>query len=138
MSQINSTSNRIFVFGSNLRGRHGKGAALTALRRFGAIEGRGIGHYGMSYAIPTKDEYIKTLSLVRIKSFVEEFLEYAQAEIGILEFNVTRIGCGLAGYKDKEIAPMFKPLQNCYYDRAWNPYFDYVNGPMPKFFEGEL
>jgi hypothetical protein len=68
----------VFVFGSNLAGRHGKGAALCALREHGAIYGLGVGKQGNSYAIPTKDQLIKTLSLSSINLYVKQFLEYAE------------------------------------------------------------
>lgn len=109
----------IFTFGSNLAGRHGKGAALYALRNHGAIYGRGIGRQGNSYAIPTKDFSIKTLPLDTIKIHVIEFIYYATTRFE-LEFNVTRIGCGLAGYSDKEIAPMFKGVgKNVILPKGW-------------------
>lgn len=96
----------IFVFGSNLAGRHGKGAALFARQQHGAIYGQGIGLQGNSYAIPTKDHAIKTLPLSEISKHVKNFIQFAKAHPE-LNFNVTRIGCGLAGYKDTDIAPMF-------------------------------
>lgn len=96
----------IFVFGSNLAGRHGKGAALYARQHHGAIYGQGVGLQGTSYAIPTKDASIRTLPLSTINTYVKEFLAFA-AQNPHLNFNVTRIGCGLAGYTDAQIAPMF-------------------------------
>jgi len=96
----------IFVFGSNLAGRHGKGAALYAKRRRGAIPGQGVGRQGDSYAIPTKDGSLRTLPLDEIRTHVERFLIYA-ANHPHLQFEVTPIGCGLAGYKPAQIAPMF-------------------------------
>ena len=110
---------RIFVFGSNLAGRHGKGAALTAIKEYGAVYGQGNGLWGQSYAIPTKDVYLRTLPLETIRFYVEVFLGIAR-ERPELTFNVTRIGCGLAGYADKDIAPMFKdaPL-NCELPEGW-------------------
>ncbi len=96
----------IFVFGSNLAGRHGKGAALYAKQHHGAIYGCAMGMQGNSYAIPTKDFNLKTLSLPRIKVYVDSFIKYAHANPE-LEFEVTRIGCGLAGYTDFDISPMF-------------------------------
>ncbi|HTU17552.1 MAG TPA: hypothetical protein VMG10_05765 [Gemmataceae bacterium] len=96
----------IFVFGSNLAGRHGKGAALYARQHHGAIYGQGVGLQGSSYAIPTKDEHIRTLPLERIAEYVEEFKALARAYPD-LTFQVTAIGCGLAGYKPHQIAPMF-------------------------------
>lgn len=100
-------SNEIFVFGSNLAGRHGKGAALFARQNHGAIYGQGVGLQGKSYAIPTKDENLKTLSLLTIKHFVEDFIKFATIKHSVV-FNVTPIGCGLAGYKHSQIAPMFE------------------------------
>jgi len=96
----------IFVFGSNLAGRHGAGAALLAAQRFGAKRGVGEGPTGYCYAIPTKDENIQTLPLREINCYVIEFLNYANMNPG-LTFLVTKIGCGLAGYSVEEIAPMF-------------------------------
>lgn len=96
----------IFVFGSNLAGRHGKGAALEARRKHGAVYGVGVGKTGNSYAIPTKDGNLNTLPLERIKPYVEDFILFAEANRGVT-FRLTAIGCGLAGYKPEQIAPMF-------------------------------
>lgn len=96
----------VFVFGSNLAGRHGKGAALEAQRQWGACYGVGEGRMGASYAIPTKDARINTLALVEIDRHVRNFLSYARAHSKD-SFLVTAIGCGLAGYDPREIAPMF-------------------------------
>lgn len=93
--------NEIFVFGSNLAGHHSGGAARTALNRFGAISGQGIGLQGQSYAIPTMQGGIQT-----IRPYVNKFIEFAKAHPE-LKFYVTRIGCGIAGFKDEEIAPLF-------------------------------
>lgn len=87
----------IFVFSSNLAGRHGKGAALCAKNHHGAEYGIGVGRTGNAYAIPTKDRRIRTLPLPRIAKYVAEFLAYARAHPE-LEFEVTKIGCGLAGF----------------------------------------
>lgn len=100
---------KIFVFGSNLAGRHGAGAAKYARQHYGAIYGQGIGLQGDSYAIPTKDYNIETLPLSEIKRYVDMFLDFAKNHPK-LEFQLTRIGCGLAGYKDDQIAPMFVGL----------------------------
>ncbi len=97
----------IFVFGSNLAGRHGKGAALCALKEHGARYGWGEGHHGNSYAIPTKDSYLTTLSLEIISGYVRTFVSYAKQHPE-LTFNVTAIGTGLAGYSHEQIAPMFR------------------------------
>jgi len=103
----------IFVFGSNLAGIHGAGAALHARNEYGAKLGEGIGRTGGAYAIPTKDERIKTLPLHRIQEYVTNFIVYA-IEHPELKFNVTAIGCGLAGYTPMAIAPMFKDApSNC-------------------------
>lgn len=99
--------NQIFIFGSNESGRHGKGAAKTALNKFGAKWGCGDGLQGCSYGISTKDRRLKTLSLDRIQSKVRRFIRFA-TEHPELHFLVTAIGCGLAGYKSEDIAPMFK------------------------------
>lgn len=111
--------NNIFVFGSNLAGRHGRGAALCALRIYGAKYGQGSGMQGRSYAIPTKDEKLKTLSLDLICAYVREFIVFA-ATYHEMTFCVTRIGCGLAGYSDEDIAPMFKHApENCKLPKGW-------------------
>ena len=112
----------IFVFGSNLAGRHGRGAALYARQHHGAVYGVGIGRTGNAYAIPTKVCYIKPLSLVHIERYVNQFIAYAQ-EHPELEFEVTRIGCGLEGYNDDVIAPMFKKApSNCQLPGGWRNY----------------
>lgn len=98
--------NRIFVFGSNLAGYHGAGAAYIAMQDWGAKYGVGFGPTGKAYAIPTKDENIRTLPLECIAVYTGEFATYAKYHPE-LTFLVTRIGCGLAGYTDKDIAPLF-------------------------------
>ena len=109
----------IFVFGSNLAGRHGKGAALYALRNHGAILWQGEGLQGNSYAIPTKDRQLVPLPLPEIGKHVERFLAFAK-EHPELQFHVTRVGCGLAGYTDEQIAPLFRGYTaNCHLDPAW-------------------
>lgn len=97
---------RIFVFGSNLAGIHGAGSAKFAVSNYGASYGVGVGRTGMAYAIPTKDENLRTLPLVRIRGHVESFVRYAIAHPDV-EFDVVAIGCGLAGYEPRDIAPMF-------------------------------
>lgn len=110
---------RIFVFGSNLAGRHGKGAALFAKQSRGAVSGRGTGHQGQSYAIPTKSCSLKVLGRNVIKIYVDEFLAYARANPA-LHFEVTKIGCGLAGYDEREIAPLFAGApENCDLPEGW-------------------
>jgi hypothetical protein len=98
----------VFVFGSNLAGRHGKGAALFARQHRGAIYGCAIGYQGNSYAIPTKDAALRTLALERIQAHVDYFLSFAREIRPDLQFQLTPIGCGLAGYKPEQIAPMFR------------------------------
>lgn len=97
----------VFVFGSNLSGRHGKGAAKTALQ-WGAKWGQASGIMGKTYGIPTKDATIKrTLSIDEIRPFVDEFIDWATYHTKNV-FLVTEIGCGLAGYNPKDIAHLFK------------------------------
>ena len=115
MVMLNKT---IFVFGSNLAGIHGAGAALYAKKhhdapyeknvtaRWGKRGQYGVGMQGTAYAIPTKDEWIKTMPLLSILPYVVEFLGYAKSHPE-LDFNVARLGCGLAGYADSDMAPMF-------------------------------
>lgn len=96
----------IFVFGSNLAGRHGGGAARFALDNYGAKWGDPEGFQGRSYAIPTKDERIETLPLSRIQAYVDLFLVIAENRPDVTMI-LTPIGCGLAGYTPADIAPMF-------------------------------
>jgi hypothetical protein len=109
----------IFVFGSNMAGRHGAGAALHAYEHHGAIYRAPSGRQGNSYAIPTKDGALRTLPLDQVQAFVNDFIAYAQKNPD-LKFFVTRIGCGLAGYTDSDIAPMFKDAPpNCQLPDGW-------------------
>ncbi len=94
-------ADEVFVFGSNLAGMHGGGAAYIAFQKFGAVMGCGVGLRGQSYAIPTMQGGVET-----IKPYVDVFIEFAQAHPELF-FYVTRIGCGIAGFRDKEIAPLF-------------------------------
>ena len=108
MEMINELKeNQIFVFGSNLAGIHGGGAAFDALSKFGAIYGQGIGLQGNSYAIPTKDDNIETLPLGIIEKHIVDFIDFAKTNPE-LEFLVTQVGCGLAGYSIDEISALFK------------------------------
>ena len=91
----------VFVFGSNLAGMHGGGAAATAHRCFGAVWGKGVGLYGRSYAIPTMQGGVET-----IKPYVDKFIEFAKSHQE-QRFLVTKIGCGIAGFRDEQIAPLF-------------------------------
>ena len=104
---IKVLSSDIFVFGSNLAGRHGAGSALEAVRNHGAIYGQGEGRQGDSYAIPTKDRDLRVLDLWKIEVYVGHFIRYAYRHPE-LQFTVVDIGCGLAGYTPEQIAPMFR------------------------------
>jgi hypothetical protein len=97
--------NEIFVFGSNLHGMHGGGAARVAHQKFGAEWGVGVGPTGKCYAIPTMHGGIDT-----IKPYVDDFITYAKEHTN-QHFYVTRIGCGIAGFTDEQMAPLFKDLQ---------------------------
>ena len=103
--------NEIFVFGSNLEGMHGGGAARAAYNKFGAVWGQGVGLQGQSYGIPTMHGGIE-----EIKPYVDEFINFAKSHPE-LKFLVTRIGCGIAGFSDNEMAPLFKDaieIENIY------------------------
>lgn len=108
--------NEVFVFGSNLAGNHAGGAAHVAHEKFGAVMGQGVGMQGQSYAIPTMQGGIET-----IKPYVDDFIDFAKAHRD-LTFYVTRIGCGIAGFKDEQIATLF--------DAA----FDLPNVVLPEIF----
>lgn len=118
----------VLVFGSNKQGIHGSGAAKTARDVFGAQIGVGSGRTGNAYGIPTKKtptHDIRQLPLAEIQESVWDFLDYANVTTDD-RFLITRVGCGLAGYTDKEIAPMFTkdrndnpPPDNCYFDTIW-------------------
>lgn len=121
----------VFVFGSNLAAIHGAGAALVATQRFGASRSVPVGYshsaastHSHSYAIPTKDDRIKTLPLEIIKIHVQHFLhEASHGQISNFNFFITRVGCGLAGYKDMQIAPMFRGATiNCIFPIEWKEY----------------
>lgn len=114
--------NEVFVFGSNLAGRHGLGAAKFARDRCGAKYGIGTGFTGNSYALPTKDQNLRVMSLVKIQAQIEHFKFVAQLHPDKV-FLVTKIGCGLAGYKDHEIAPLFRGSpSNCKFHCSWRIY----------------
>ena len=104
-------NNEIFVFGSNLKGMHGGGAARIAYDKFGAIWGQGVGLQGQSYGIPTMHGGLDV-----IKPYIDEFIDFAKSHHE-LKFLVTRIGCGIAGFSDEEMAPLFKDaieIENIY------------------------
>lgn len=116
---VKRPTHKIFVFGSNLAGRHGKGAAETALRSYGAKYGQGSGPQGRSWAIATKDRNLRSLPLDIIEQNVKQFLADARNHPE-LDFYVTRVGCGLAGYTDADIKPFFKDApDNCELPEGW-------------------
>jgi len=126
------TKNMIFVFGSNLAGIHGAGAAAYAKTHLGAAMGMGVGRTGQCYAIPTKAAKViggkayvgDTLPIEVILPFVHEFIDYA-CNNPHLHFQVTQIGCGLAGLKAEDIAPLFGTAPpNCWFDSGWQQIFD--------------
>lgn len=103
---INSLEpNQIFVFGSNTAGIHGAGAAKAALK-WGAKWGQGHGLAGQTYALPTKGDFIETLSLPEIKEYIAMFLDCAQDNPD-KQFLLTKVGCGLAGLKISDVAELF-------------------------------
>jgi hypothetical protein len=110
----------VWVFGSNLAGRHGKGAAAVARTNFQAEYGVGEGVTGNSYAIPTKGRRLEVLPLSAIEQSITAFLQHARAHPA-QRFFVTRVGCGLAGYQDEQIAPLFAGAPaNCSMPDAWS------------------
>lgn len=113
--------NDIFVFGSNLDGAHSGGAARLANQKFGAIWGQGVGLQGNSYAIPTMQGGVET-----IKPYVDEFIIFAKNHTD-LTFYVTKIGCGIAGFKEEEIAPLFKDALNISNIRLPEDFVDVIN-----------
>lgn len=108
----------VFVFGSNLAGIHAGGAARVALERFGAVMGQGVGIQGRSYAIPTMQGGVDT-----IKPYVDDFIDLAR-EWDQTTFYVTRIGCGIAGFTDEEIAPLFAEALKLYNVRLPKSFVD--------------
>lgn len=114
----------VFVFGSNMKGIHGKGAAKVAAILFGAKYQFFSGRCGMSYAIPTKDQNIQTLPIEKIKPYIEEFVRRAN-KYKEVEYFITRVGCGLAGHKDQDIAPLFKGCgDNVSFPIEWKQYIE--------------
>lgn len=111
----------VFVFGSNLAGMHLGGAAKTAVKRFGAVMGQGVGMQGQSYAIPTMQGGVET-----IKPYVDDFIALAR-EWDQTTFYVTRIGCGIAGFTDEEIAPLFAEAIDLYNVRLPKSFVKVIN-----------
>ena len=116
----------MFVFGSNQAGVHGAGAAYAARRDYGAILGVGEGVTGNCYAIPTKDFDIQSRDLADINLSVCDFVTYVQNHPK-MKFFITKVGCGLAGFTNEEIAPMFHLIaenDNCSFPEEWAPYLE--------------
>ena len=112
----------IFVFGSNLAGFHGAGAAAEAVKRHGAVMNRGHGLHGNSYAIPTKNQFLVSLTLPTVEKYIKTFIQFAK-DNQEYTFKVTQIGCGFAGFTGDEIAPLFREAPaNCTFDSAWKQY----------------
>ena len=121
--------NFVFVFGSNLAGKHAGGAARTALAHFGAMSGVGRGWSGQSFAIPTMNEHLQQMPLSQIQHYIDDFKIYAKNHPKITYF-ITSLGCGVAGYKVEEIAPMFKGIaKNVIFPASFRPF---VEKPLPK------
>ena len=146
----------VFVFGSNLAGRHGKGSALVAKERFGAKYGVAKGRQGQSYAIPTKDgrpgtpalaDPRATLPLPVIRVEIDRFIQYASMHPQE-QFFVVRVGCSLAAHSDADIAPLFATApENCSFPENWRPWLSeglsatdstYISAPMPNPQQGSL
>ena len=117
-----NTDHMVFVFGSNLSGIHGAGAAKYAAQHKGAEAGVGKGITGKSYALPTKGKNVTLMTAAEINNHVDDFLQHAHDNPD-LEYQVTQVGCGLGGFTRDDIAPMFEyaPL-NCYFDKMWVNY----------------
>ena len=116
------SSDYIFVFGSNLSGFHGGGAAKKALDSYGAFWGVADGLVGNSYAIPTKGYAIDYIKLSVILPYIAKFVRFAK-EHKDMKFFLTRIGCGLAGFRDCDIAPLFRGIgDNCDIPEEWEQY----------------
>jgi len=114
----------IWVFGSNLAGIHGAGAAEVAFEKFSASWAQGVGLSGRSYAIPTKDHNLKTLPLKDIGPYIREFVAFTRKYCDS-KFFVTRVGCGLAGFRNETIAPLFKNCgDNCNMPIGWKKFLE--------------
>lgn len=118
------TNGEIFVFGSNLAGRHGKGAALVAKQLFGAIYGQGIGLQGQSYGIPTKDEQLNVLTPGQVIYGIRVFTDFTYLNPQ-RRFFVTAVGCRLAGFDPKDVSFFFAHAINCSFPNDWKQYLEY-------------
>jgi len=125
-------SGEVFVFGSNTAGRHGKGSALLARQQFGARMGFGKGYMTgpnpgeHCYALPTKNSHLYPLSLYEISKHIRDFyFDITRTDLADKQLFITRIGCGLAGYSDNDIAPMFRNFpENCSFPDTWRPWLE--------------
>ncbi len=127
-TRTHGARDEVFVFGSDLAGRHNTGAALAALRDHGAVYGRAVGLQGRSYAIPVRDERGALLPLSVIARYAQAFLRFATTHRE-LRFRVTRIGCGPGAYADDEIAPLFAQAPaHCHLPPEWRRYLDKGKG----------
>lgn len=115
---------QVFVFGSNLAGRHGAGAARHAMDALGAVYGVASGFTGKCYAIPTKDEQINTMSIAAIRTYADQLVQ-DMIDNPQMDFFMTRVGCVLAGHSDSSMAALFKRasrLTNVDWPADWAPY----------------
>jgi len=117
----------VWVFGSNEMGIHGAGAARVAFQRYGMEMGVWLGwsrNY-KSFAIPTKGKLLETLPMNIIRDYVQVFVDHTKLlDFDDKKFFVTRVGCGLAGLKDEQVAPLFKDAVNCSFAESWRPYLE--------------
>lgn len=121
--------NTVFVFGSDMIGQHADGAAKTAVAHFGALNGVGRGWSGQSYAIPTMNEHFQQMPLSQIQHYIDDFKIYTKNHPKIQYF-ITSLGCGIAGYKIEEIAPMFRGIShNVIFPQSFRAF---VEKPLPK------
>jgi hypothetical protein len=122
LSKLRIPANSVLVFGSNLSGRHGRGSAKLAVEIFGAKYGNGHGPQGNAYALPTKDYNLNTLSIQEIRQYINGLFSWARLNYDKY-FIVVKVGCGLAGYRDFQIAPLFVDApSNCMFHVDWEPY----------------
>lgn len=125
----NLAEDTLFVFGSNLAGTHAGGAAKIAHLHFGASKGVGRGWAGQSFAIPTMNEHLQQMPLSQIQHYIDDFKIYVKHHPK-LKFFITAVGCGVAGYKVEEIAPMFKGIgQSVIFPESFRPF---VEKTLPK------
>lgn len=102
---------QVFVFGSNLAGNHRKGAAKTALDKFGAMQGVGRGWSGQSFAIPTQNEHLQAMPIHQVEHYIKDFKIYTKNHPKFIYF-ITAIGCGSTGFHAKDIAPLFQDISD--------------------------